>query len=99
MNRGYFDEALSTEFYRLKCSGEPLSLIMLDIHHFKKYNDKYGHVAGDDCLRKVAASIRSVVGRKPDVVARYGGEEFAVILPEIGQQGASTTSPSLSAAL
>jgi diguanylate cyclase (GGDEF)-like protein/hemerythrin-like metal-binding protein/PAS domain S-box-containing protein len=89
MNRGFFDEALSSEFYRLKRSGEPLSLIMMDIDHFKKYNDHYGHLAGDDCLRKVAAAIRSVVGRKPDVVARYGGEEFVVILPETGLQGAN----------
>ena len=89
MNRGFFDEALNTEFYRLKRSGEPLSLIMLDIDHFKKFNDSYGHLAGDECLRKVAAIVRGLVRRKQDVVARYGGEEFMVILPETNLHGAA----------
>jgi len=95
INRGHFDEVLSTEFYRLKRSGAPLSLIMLDVDHFKKYNDRYGHLAGDDCLRKVAAALKALIRRKPDVVARYGGEEFAVILPETDWQGAVALAESI----
>lgn len=81
-NRARFDEALNTSFFRLKRSGGSLSLIMIDIDYFKKYNDLYGHVAGDDCLRKVASAFKSVVHRAPDLVARYGGEEFVAILPD-----------------
>ena len=87
-NRRRFDEGLNTEFYRLKRSGVPLSLIMIDIDHFKKYNDTYGHPAGDDCLKQVATAIKKLIGRSPDLVARYGGEEFAVILPETKRRGA-----------
>ncbi len=89
-NRRYFDEALRTEFHRLKRSGCTLSLIMLDIDHFKKFNDSYGHLAGDDCLRRIGATLKAIVGRVPDVVARYGGEEFVVILPETEDNGAAT---------
>jgi len=89
-NRRYFDEALKTEFYRLKRSGCALSLIMLDIDHFKKFNDSYGHLAGDDCLRRIGTTLKAIVGRVPDVVARYGGEEFVVILPETEDNGAAT---------
>lgn len=81
-NRARFDEALNTSFFRLKRSGGSLSLIMIDIDFFKKYNDLYGHVVGDDCLRKVASAFKSVVHRAPDLVARYGGEEFVAILPD-----------------
>ena len=81
-NRRYFDAALQTEFYRLKRSGGTLSLIMLDIDHFKNYNDTYGHLAGDDCLHHIGKMLKVIVRRAPDIVARYGGEEFAVILPE-----------------
>jgi len=87
-NRRHFDEALNTEFYRLKRSGAPLSLIMLDVDHFKNFNDRYGHPAGDDCLVHVASAVRSVAGRAHDIVARYGGEEFAVILPDTGRLNA-----------
>ena len=87
-NRRFLDEALAREFYRLKRSASLLSLIMIDIDHFKKFNDLYGHVAGDDCLRQIADSFRSAVARAPDIVARYGGEEFLVILPETDNQGA-----------
>ena len=89
-NRRYFDEALRTEFYRLKRSGSTLSLIMLDVDHFKKFNDSYGHLAGDDCLRQIGTTLKTIVGRVPDIVARYGGEEFVVILPETEDNGART---------
>lgn len=87
-NRRYFDEALRTEFYRLKRSGSTLSLIMLDVDHFKKFNDSYGHLAGDNCLRQIGNILSTTVGRASDIVARYGGEEFVVILPETEDIGA-----------
>ena len=87
VNRRYFDMALKTEFYRLKRSGSMLSLIMLDVDHFKNFNDTYGHLAGDDCLQHIGAMLKTVVGRAPDIVARFGGEEFAVILPETESPG------------
>ncbi len=87
-NRRYFDDAINTEFNRLRRSGAPLSLIMLDIDHFKQFNDFYGHLAGDNCLKVVAAALKTVVGRVPDVIARYGGEEFVAILPETDKSGA-----------
>lgn len=87
-NRRYFDETLGKELFRLKRSGSPLALIMIDIDHFKKYNDHYGHVAGDDCLKLVAETIRSNIGRAPDFAARYGGEEFTVVMPDTDIKGA-----------
>lgn len=89
-NRRYFDEALRTEFYRMKRSGSTLSLIMLDVDYFKNFNDRYGHLAGDECLRLVGTTLRTIVGRAPDIVARYGGEEFVVILPETDKNGAKS---------
>jgi diguanylate cyclase (GGDEF)-like protein/PAS domain S-box-containing protein len=89
-NRRCFDVALNNEFYRLKRSGETLSLIMLDIDQFKNFNDSYGHLAGDECLTKIGTMLNTIIGRKPDIVARYGGEEFAVILPETDSLGAQT---------
>ncbi len=87
-NRRRFDEALAEEFQRLRRSGAPLSLILIDLDHFKPYNDRYGHVAGDECLRRVGTLIGEVVRRPPDLAARYGGEELAVILPETSVGGA-----------
>lgn len=87
-NRRYFDEALKAEFFRLKRSGAILSLIMLDVDHFKKFNDRYGHLAGDNCLRQIGTILKKVVGRAPDIVARYGGEEFVLVLPETKEEGA-----------
>jgi len=88
LNRRYFDMALKTEFYRLKRSGSTLSLVMLDVDHFKNFNDTYGHLAGDDCLHQIGMMLETIVGRAPDIVARYGGEEFTVILPETESSGA-----------
>jgi diguanylate cyclase (GGDEF)-like protein/PAS domain S-box-containing protein len=89
-NRRYFDEALKTEFYRAKRYGENLSLIILDIDYFKNYNDHYGHLAGDDCLRQIGTLLNSIIGRVSDIAARYGGEEFVVILPKTDYNGAKT---------
>ncbi|MEI7891847.1 MAG: diguanylate cyclase [Myxococcales bacterium] len=88
-NRRTFDEMLHKEFDRLKRDGAALSLIMLDVDHFKKFNDTYGHVAGDNCLRHLAAALTGAVRRPADIAARYGGEEFAVILPETDTHGAA----------
>ena len=80
-NRRYFDEMLSKEINRLQRTSSPISLLLCDIDYFKKYNDTYGHVAGDDCIKKVAKTLQQKCKRISDVVARYGGEEFGVILP------------------
>jgi len=87
-NRRFFDTALLKEIRRYKRTGNPLSLIMLDVDHFKKYNDRYGHVAGDECLRQIGSVLRQLVGRVTDIVARYGGEEFVAILTNTDHDGA-----------
>ena len=87
-NRRYFDQQLEKEWQRLSRASEPLSLLIVDIDHFKKYNDTYGHQQGDECLKKVASTLEKVIKRPADEVVRYGGEEFAVILPETTQKGA-----------
>jgi len=87
-NRYTFDEIIAREWRRAIRDQKPLSLIMLDIDHFKAYNDTYGHQAGDDCLRKVASSIAEAVKRPADLAARYGGEEFVIVLPDTDIQGA-----------
>jgi len=81
-NRRRFDEFLDVEWARAVRSKTPLSLVLIDIDHFKKFNDEYGHAAGDTCLSKVAQAMDKVVGRSTDLLARYGGEEFACVLPE-----------------
>jgi diguanylate cyclase (GGDEF)-like protein len=87
-NRRYFDTALQQELKRAERSGQPLSLIMLDIDFFKGYNDRYGHPAGDYCLKQVAQALKRSLPRSGDLAARYGGEEMAAILPASDRQGA-----------
>ena len=87
-NRRAFDEAFTQECNRSQREAAPISLLMIDIDHFKTFNDEYGHQVGDDCLSCVAASIQNAVRRPGDMAARYGGEEFAVILATTGSAGA-----------
>lgn len=87
-NRRRFDDALDREWRRCSRSQKPLSLLMIDVDHFKAYNDHCGHQQGDECLRQVAQLLVQNVGRPGDLVARYGGEEFVCLLPEIGEAGA-----------
>lgn len=87
-NRRHFDAVLAQEYARHARSGAELSLILLDLDHFKAFNDTYGHVQGDECLRQVARSMAKSARRPADLAARYGGEEFACILPETSRNGA-----------
>ena len=86
-NRSFFDERVQAELSRARRYGEPVSLAMIDIDHFKKFNDTWGHAAGDVALRAVAAAILASV-RQSDLVVRYGGEEFVVLLPGMGADAA-----------
>ena len=88
-NRRQFDRVLMLEWRRLAREELPLSLIMFDIDFFKLYNEFYGHLGGDDCLRQVAGAIARSAKRAGDLAARYGGEEFAVILPNTSAEGAN----------
>jgi diguanylate cyclase (GGDEF)-like protein len=98
-NRRRFDEELAREWRRCSREGVPLSLLMIDIDHFKDYNDHYGHPQGDACLRQVAQLLANEVGRSGDLVARYGGEEFVCLLPGADSDGALTVANKLVAAL
>lgn len=88
-NRRYFDKVLEREWNAAKREKKTLSLILFDIDYFKKYNDTYGHLAGDDCLCQVAIAASRAIKRPRDILARYGGEEFALILPDTDANGAS----------
>lgn len=87
-NRRNFDHALAVEWSRAQRTGLPLSLILLDVDHFKHYNDQYGHLAGDDCLCAIASALSLGGQRASDVTGRFGGEEFVVLLPDTSQDGA-----------
>jgi diguanylate cyclase (GGDEF)-like protein len=87
-NRRKFDEYLNLEWQRLAREKMPLSLLLCDVDFFKNYNDTYGHLTGDDCLKQIAKTIKLSVKRPADLLARYGGEEFAVILSNTNYQGA-----------
>jgi len=87
-NRRRFTEVYEHEWRRCMRSGSALSLVVVDVDHFKMFNDTYGHAAGDMVLKRVASAIKSALKRPADFVARYGGEEFVVILPEIDAENA-----------
>lgn len=86
-NRRAFDASVQRELSRARREGTTVSLLMLDVDHFKKFNDNYGHPAGDACLRDLANAISSQISRSADLPARYGGEEFVVLLPATSPQG------------
>ncbi len=87
-NRGRFDEVLDQEWRRAMRGGETMALLLIDADHFKAFNDRYGHQAGDTCLKAIASGIAAQIRRPHDLAARYGGEEFAVILPATSLDGA-----------
>jgi len=87
-NRRVFDETLEREWQRAVRANMPLSLLFADIDYFKRYNDHYGHQAGDDTLKKVADALKATVHRPADLVSRYGGEEFVMVLPDTTLEGA-----------
>jgi diguanylate cyclase (GGDEF)-like protein len=97
-NRRQFDLTLDTEFARAKRNGTSIALLMMDVDHFKHFNDRYGHLAGDDCLKCIAGVIRSGISRETDLAARYGGEEFAAILPDTDMAGALAVADAIRAA-
>jgi diguanylate cyclase (GGDEF)-like protein len=88
-NRRSFNQFLTREWQREQRGQLPFSVIMVDIDHFKRYNDHYGHLEGDVCLQKVAKALQSVLSRAGDLLARYGGEEFVAILPHTDIHGAT----------
>jgi diguanylate cyclase (GGDEF)-like protein len=98
-NRRLFEDRLVCEFERARRSGASFALIMADVDHFKQYNDRYGHPAGDECLRKVAGAVESGTRRPADLAARYGGEEFAVILADTDLAGANAVVDKIRAAV
>jgi diguanylate cyclase (GGDEF)-like protein len=87
-NRRCFDSRMALHFAQAARGGEPLSVAICDVDHFKAYNDRYGHPAGDQCLRRVAAALAQACKRATDLAARYGGEEFALLLPDTPLEGA-----------
>jgi diguanylate cyclase (GGDEF)-like protein len=98
-NRRSFDQTLAMEWARAGRTKKPLSLVLVDVDHFKLYNDLHGHQKGDECLRAVASIIGETALRPADLSARYGGEEFAIIMPETDQRGALKVAERLRATL
>lgn len=96
-NRRQFDQFLTQLWTLSSRNTEPIALIMCDIDHFKAYNDHYGHLQGDECLKKVAAALKDSVKRQGDLLARYGGEEFVIILPNTDITGAEKIAETLRA--
>jgi diguanylate cyclase (GGDEF)-like protein len=87
-NRRLFDNTLDIEWRRATRNQTRMAIVMMDIDHFKLYNDHYGHLAGDECLKKVAGALQTCLRRPSDLLARYGGEEFVALLPDTDQSGA-----------
>jgi diguanylate cyclase (GGDEF)-like protein len=98
-NRRFFDDYFARAWGYAQRESKMVSIVMMDIDHFKQYNDYYGHGAGDECLRRVARAILSQVSRPADLVARYGGEEFIAVLPGTSSAGALTASRKFKAAV
>ena len=94
-NRRHFDDYLNSEWQRLAREKSSLSLLLCDVDHFKRYNDTYGHQAGDECLKKIAKTMTGVARHSTDLVTRYGGEEFALILPNTNIEGAEKVAENL----
>lgn len=86
-NHSFFQKELISDFQRARRYQRPLSLVFLDIDHFKEFNDTYGHMAGDEILKKIAAILKESIRDGIDIVARYGGEEFVIIAPETDDKG------------
>lgn len=98
-NRRQFDERLPSDFKRCRRAGLPMSVAQVDVDFFKRYNDALGHLAGDDCLRQVAAALRDGMRRPSDMVARTGGEEFTVLMPDTDADGALVLADRLASAV
>lgn len=98
-NRRSFDAALQREFEAAKKTGRPLSVLLIDVDRFKLFNDSYGHLAGDACLKSVAGAISAVVRRAGDLAARFGGEEFVVLLPDTGSDAAMNIAEKIRSAI
>jgi len=98
-NRRHFDETLNSEWRRCTRSGTPISLVLIDLDHFKLFNDHYGHQAGDSCLQQVSACLKAAFARSHDLVARYGGEEFVCVMPETFLEGAEAKAQALEKAV
>jgi diguanylate cyclase (GGDEF)-like protein len=98
-NRRHFDRRLAEEWSRVDRYGTPFALLLVDVDHFKRYNDRQGHQQGDRCLREVAQVLLACARRPTDLVARYGGEEFAVLLPHTTHEAAATQAQRLLGAM
>ena len=98
-NRRLFENRLVREYERARRSGAPFAVVMADVDHFRQYNERYGHLSGDDCLRKVANAIADGARRPADLVARYGGDEFGVILADTDLAGANAVASTIGAAI
>ncbi|MDB5816332.1 MAG: Response regulator PleD [Rhodocyclales bacterium] len=98
-NRRHFDTTLQNEWRRCARARHSLALILIDVDFFKRYNDHYGHQAGDDCLQCIASALRAMLNRSHDLIARYGGEEFVYILPDTSLEGAEKKACEMEAAV
>ena len=98
-NRRRFDDVLNAEWRRGTRSLQAISVLMIDVDYFKHYNDTYGHLKGDECLRTIGKIMGTIINRASDLVARYGGEEFVVILPGSSIEGAKVVSENIRAAI